>query len=140
MREPLPAEVVARTQVHLSDAVLAFVAGLAGTRSFTAALPGALIGVMVAIALMPPLVSAALLVGAGAGSLAWGAALLFMANITALNLAGLITFYVQGVRPFGWWEQERARRATLRSIALWAALLLALLLVVLGWQRGGGLN
>jgi uncharacterized membrane protein len=54
---------------------------------------------MVAVALLPPLVTLRLLLGSGNWRLAEGAALLFLINITCINLAGVVTFLAQGVRP-----------------------------------------
>jgi uncharacterized hydrophobic protein (TIGR00341 family) len=58
-----------RTQVGPADIVLALAAGAAGTLALTTGFPGALIGVMVAVALLPPLVTFGMLLGAGKLSL-----------------------------------------------------------------------
>jgi uncharacterized hydrophobic protein (TIGR00341 family) len=53
------------TQVSLGDIILALAAGGAAALSFTSGLMSSLIGVMVAVALLPPLVTLGLLVGSG---------------------------------------------------------------------------
>ena len=58
-------ELFARTQVSLGDIILALAAGSAAALSFTSSLMSALIGVMVAVALLPPLVTLGLLIGSG---------------------------------------------------------------------------
>ena len=120
------------THLGFSDLILALAAGTAGTLAFTSELPGAVIGVMVAVALMPPLVAFGMLLGAGEAALALGALMLTAANVICVNLAGVATFLVQGVEPRTWWEAEKAKRATRRATALWAFLLalLALILVL----------
>ena len=95
--------IASRTTVGPADIILALAAGSAGTLAFTQGLSGAVIGVMVAVALMPPLVVCGMLVGEGDISLAFGAFLLTTANLICINLAGVSTFLAQGVRPRSWW-------------------------------------
>jgi len=86
---------------------------------------------MVAVALLPPLVVVGLLTGAGQTSQATGALLLLLTNIICLNLAGVTTFLVQGIRPRSWWKAGKARRATRRALLLWTGLLLLLTVLIL---------
>lgn len=122
--------IAARTVVGYTDVVLALAAGAAGAFAFTAGLARALTGVMVAVALLPPVAAFGLLLGAGQLSLAAGAILLTAVNVICINLAGVAAFLLQGVRPRSWWEAERARKASWRAAAIWLALL-ALLVVIL---------
>lgn len=64
--------IAARTKVGPAHIVLALAAGAAGALAFTQGLSGAVIGVMVAVALMPPLVVCGMLVGEGEFSAATG--------------------------------------------------------------------
>ncbi len=118
--------IAARTQLGYADLVLALAAGSAGTFAITRGLSGAVIGVMVAVALMPPLVVFGMLVGDGQFSGALGALLLLSANVLGVNLAGVATFLVQGVRPRSWWEEERAKKARRIALAIWLVLLAGL--------------
>jgi uncharacterized membrane protein len=111
--------------------VIALAAGAAGSLAFTSGIPAALVGVMVAVALLPPLVSAGLLAGAGFTGPATGAVMLLVTNIACLNLAAVATFLLQKIRPLTWWEAERARRATKVAVATWVLTLLVLLAVML---------
>jgi uncharacterized membrane protein len=104
--------------------------GAAGALSFTSAAPAVLIGVAVAVALMPPLVVFGLLLGAGDYSLALGALLLFLANLICVNLAGVVTFLSQGIEPRTWWEAKNAKEATVIAIVGWILLLAMLIIVV----------
>ena len=128
---PQNPEILNRTQVAISDIVLALASGAAGTLAVTSGASTALIGVMVAVALLPPLVNFGLLVGAGKGDLAMGALLLFLTNVICVNLAGVATFLLQGIRPLTWWETNRAKRATKIAILLWVGLLLVLAIMIL---------
>ena len=71
--DPSLQEISSRTSVGLMGIVLALASGAAGALSFTSAATSVLIGVAVAVALMPPLVVFGLLLGAGYYSLALGA-------------------------------------------------------------------
>ncbi len=123
---PALPEVAARTQVTPGDAMLALASGCAGTLAFTTGASATLIGVMVAVALLPPLVTFGLLLGGGYPGPAWGALALFLVNLICVNLAGVATFVVRGIRPAKWWEEERAKKATRIAIGLWTLLLAAL--------------
>ena len=99
--------------------------------AFTSGASISLIGVMVAVALMPPLIAFGLLLGSGNPAEALGALLLLIANLICVNLAGVTTFLVQGIRPRKWWEASKAKRATRIAITLWSLLLAVLIAVVL---------
>jgi len=138
--DPLAAEIAARTEVSFSDIVLALAAGSAGALVFTSGVPTALIGVMVAVALLPPVVALGLLVGSGQWRPAEGSLLLLLINVACVNLAGVVTFLIRGVRPRSWWDATRARKATRIAVIAWCVVLVILaLLIVLVRQRGAGL-
>jgi uncharacterized hydrophobic protein (TIGR00341 family) len=128
--DPALHEIHSRTFVGLSDVVLALAAGSAGTLALTRGVPTALVGVMVAVALLPPTVVVGLLVGAGEWSGAAGAAMLVATNVICVNLAGVVTFLGQGVQPLSWWEARRARRASWIAVAIWVSLLAILVLLI----------
>lgn len=129
-------ELITRTQVSLGDVVLALVAGSAAALSFTSEMFSALIGVMVAVALLPPLVTLGMLCGSGQWKSAVGSLLLFMINLICVNLAGVVTFLIQGIRPVTWWEATRAKKATRFAMLIWAILLTALVLMILFSKKG----
>jgi len=124
-------EILTRTDVNLGDIVLALASGAAGALAFTAGFATTLVGVMVAVALLPPLVTGGLLLGSGSWEPALSALLLFFINLICINLAGVVTFTVRGIRPKRWYDAQKARKATLRALAIWIALLAALAVVVL---------
>lgn len=124
---PAQGEIFFRTQIRWEDILLAVAAGGAGTIAFTAGVATVIVGVMVAVALLPPMVTLGMLLGAGHWDPALGAFLLVVAYLVGINLAGVSTFVARGVRPMTWWEEEKARRATRLAIPLWALLLLLLL-------------
>lgn len=129
--DPTVPEIAMRTDVGLGDIVLALAAGSAGSLAFTQGLSAAVIGVMVAVALLPPLVTAGLLLGSGHVALAYGAFMLVAVNVACVNLAGVVTFLAQRVQPRTWWETERAVRGARIAMASWVGMLLLLVLLML---------
>ncbi|GAA5186104.1 TIGR00341 family protein [Ferrimonas gelatinilytica] len=123
--------IAARSDFNYSDIILALAAGSAGTFAFTRGQANAVIGVMVAVALIPPLVACGLLLGSGHFSESAGALVLVLTNIICINLAGILTFIFQGVRPRRVWESKRAEKARRYTLAIWLVLLV--LLLTLGW-------
>lgn len=134
--DPTVPELAARSRVGFGDLALALAAGSAGALAYTTGLPAAVIGVMVAVALLPPLVAAGLLSGSGRWDLATGAFLLALTNVVCVNLAGVATFLAQKVRPRTWWEAEKAKKATRWAVVTWMTML-AVLVGILWLIRGG---
>ena len=129
--DPTFSEMMSRTTVKLGDIAVALASGSAGALAFTTGVSATLIGVMVAVALLPSLVTSGLLLGGGHFALALGAFSLFLVNLICVNLAGITTFLVQGIKPTNWWEKDRAAKSTRIAIALSVTLLAALVGIIL---------
>ncbi|MBT3312007.1 MAG: TIGR00341 family protein [Desulfobacterales bacterium] len=127
-------EIYSRMRADFSDIILALASGCAGVLAFTTGASSAVIGVMVAVALLPPLSVCGLLLGAGQYHGATGALLLFLTNIICINLAGVATFLVQGVSPRIWWEATKAKKATIKALILWSVLLMLLSVIIYSWK------
>lgn len=127
-------QIVNKTNVGPGDIAIALSAGSAGVLAFTRGVPAAIVGVMVAVALLPPLVNVGLMLGAGFTNLAIGSAILTTTNLICVNLAGILTFLVQGIRPRSWWEAEKAKKATRVAVAIWFVLLIALAILIWYWN------
>jgi uncharacterized hydrophobic protein (TIGR00341 family) len=123
-------ELESRTYVGLSDIALAIASGAAGALAFSSGVSASLIGVMVAVALLPPLMTFGLLLGSGYYDESFGAFLLLVTNLICINLAGVVTFIVQGIRPRKWWEAKKAKKASRYAIAIWTILLMLLISVI----------
>jgi len=121
-------EIKARTQTDLSDLILALASGAAGVLAFTTGISSALIGVMVSVALLPPLTVCGLLLGAGSPAPSFAAFLLFIINVICVNFAGVMTFFIQRITPRTWWE---AKKATRKAIVIWSLILIVLVIVIL---------
>jgi uncharacterized hydrophobic protein (TIGR00341 family) len=128
-------ELMARTDVGLDSVVLALASGAAAVISLTTGLASVLVGVMVAVALLPPTATLGLMIGAGQHRLAMGAALLLAVNIVSVNLAAKIVFWVRGIKPRSWLEKQQANQSMVTYMVIWV-LSLTLLLVVIFIRKG----
>ncbi|MBY0098581.1 TIGR00341 family protein [Mesobacillus maritimus] len=109
-------EFASRTHVNLSDIVLALASGTAGALSIISRLPDALVGVMVAVALLPPTVVLGMSLGEGLWQEAYGSGLLLAGNISSVILAAIIVFSLSGIRPIKWKDVDRAKTSVKFSI------------------------
>ena len=119
-------ELAARTALGLDAVALALASGGAAALSIAAGLPSALVGVMVAVALLPPSAAAGMFLGGGDPESALRAGVLLAVNVVCVNLAALAVFAYKGIRPRTWLERVSAKRATLVNAATLAFLLLVL--------------
>jgi uncharacterized hydrophobic protein (TIGR00341 family) len=122
--------IASRTEVHLSDIALALASGAAGVLAYTMGMSTAVIGVMVAVALLPPLVVAGLLLGDMQWELAYYSLLLLSTNVICVNLAGIATFILQGVRPRRWYESQKAKKYNRIALAIWLSLVVLLAFII----------
>ena len=123
-------ELMARTDVGLGSIVLALASGAAAVVSLTTGLASVLVGVMVAVALLPPTATLGLMIGVGQPKLAVGAALLLGGNIVSVNLAAKVVFWFRGVKPRSWLEKRKANQSMVTYIFIWAISLIMLLVVI----------
>jgi len=119
-------ELLSRTNVGLGSIALALASGAAAVLSMTTGLSSVLVGVMVAVALLPPTATLGFMLGAGHYDFAMGAGLLLAVNIVSVNLAAKLGFLFQGIKPRTWLEQQRARQSITSYIIFWLVSLLAL--------------
>jgi uncharacterized hydrophobic protein (TIGR00271 family) len=134
----LTEEILIRTQPTLIDLAVALASGIAGAyavsrEEVSAALPG----VAISAALMPPLSVAGLGLALGQPQVAGGAFLLFLANIAAISLAGVIVFILLGVRSQTWQPEttRRIRRGLLGFVLLVLVIAIPLGIIMAGIVR-----
>jgi uncharacterized hydrophobic protein (TIGR00341 family) len=123
-------EISSRTSVSFADIALGLSAGVAGCLSFTRGISAAVIGVMVAVALLPPLVATGLLIGSGRYDMAIAAGVLTITYIICVNLAGILTFLMQGIKPQSFIKQREGEELSRYAIIIWAGLLIILSLII----------
>lgn len=122
---------ISRTEIKLSDIVVALASGIAGTIAILRGTSAIIVGVMVAVALLPPLLKTGLLAGEGYWEYSFYALLIFTANTICVNIAGIVTFFLAGIRPKYWWEEQKARKYTFRAAGIWFTLLIILTAIVI---------
>ena len=132
---PLPGELLARTGPNLVDLFIALAAGAAaGFVTVRTEASGALPGVGIAVALVPPLATIGITLGLGEWGLAWGAVLLFATNLVAIVLAAGFVLLAAGFAAFR--DLEGARSASLATRLVWFGLLVvAIPLAFQSWER-----
>lgn len=123
--DPTVPELFNRSIVHPADIVLALACGAAGVLAFSRGASLSLVGVMIAVALVPPLAAAGLFFGKGYLALGFNALFLFATNLVCVNLSGIAMFLFQGLPPKNW-------RITTGIVLLWAAILLVFLGLIAG--------
>ena len=124
-------EVEERLSPDILSLAVAIGAGVAGAISLTTGVSTALVGVMIAVALIPPAATVGIGIAYGEPALALGSAVLVAVNVLSINLAALVVLWYVGYRPEHIFKRTDARTATLQRItALLAAI--ALLSLFLG--------
>lgn len=123
-------ELIARTNVGMDSIALALASGAAAVLSITTGLSSVLVGVMVAVALLPPTATLGLMLGAGQYEHALGAGLLLAVNVVCVNLAAKVVFLAKGIHPRTWWERKKAKRAMILYLLIWIASLALLVAVI----------
>ncbi|MGA9403339.1 TIGR00341 family protein [Haladaptatus sp.] len=96
--------------------IVALGAGAAGVVSLAAGVSVALVGVMIAAALIPPAAAVGIGIAWGKPMVALGAFVLVLVNVLSINLAALVTLQYMGYRPKNWFRLEASREETVKRI------------------------
>ncbi len=98
--QPVTNQILSRTQPTYLDLLVALFSGAAGAYAMTRVnLAGAIPGVAIAAALVPPLGVVGYGLGTGRLDIAGGALLLFVTNLAAIVLAAALVFLIMGFQP-----------------------------------------
>jgi len=127
---PVSEELIGRTSIGLDGVALAVASGVAGVLSLTSGLSMTLVGVMVAVAILPPAATFGYMLGAGELKLAYGAFLMFSVNIVCVNLSGLMVFLAKGIKPRLWFERRMTKPFVIGGIVVWSILLVLLVFAI----------
>ncbi len=119
-------EINERLAPDLLSLIIALGAGVAGVLSLSTGVSTALVGVMIAAALIPPAAAAGIALAWGLPLAGLGSTVLVLVNITSVNFAGLVTLWYMGYRPDRWFEEAAAQRELLRNAALFAVAMIVL--------------
>jgi uncharacterized hydrophobic protein (TIGR00341 family) len=125
------AQVRERLAPDFLSLVIALGAGTAGAISLTAGVSTALVGVMIAVALVPPAATVGIGIAYGDPHIAIASGVLAVVNGLSINLAALAVLWYVGYRPSRLFRMDQARTATLRRVAI-IVVAIAVLSVFLG--------
>ncbi len=128
-------ELMRRTHVWYGDVVLALASGAAAALSVTTRVASTLVGVMVAVALLPPIIAVGFFAGGGHVTASFGAFILLATNIVCLNLTSQLVFIWKGVRPRKWLEQRAANDAIRINLIVLGLLAVLLIGIIYVWTR-----
>jgi uncharacterized hydrophobic protein (TIGR00341 family) len=131
------AELLSRTSLDYAGIILGLASGAAAALSVTTGLSSTLVGVMVAVALLPPAATLGIMTAAQRYDLASGAGMLLGANVACVNLAAQVVFVAKGIRPRLWHEKQNARKAIAFNLTTWILLLAALIALIYLRQSAG---
>ncbi len=124
-------EIEERLAPSVLSLAVAMGAGVAGAMSLMTGISTALVGVMIAVALIPPAATVGIGIAYGDPALAIGASVLVAVNVLSINLAALVVLWYGGYRPEQFFRHDRAKIATLKRVAVLVGAI-ALLSVFLG--------
>jgi uncharacterized hydrophobic protein (TIGR00341 family) len=124
-------EVRERLQPDFLSLAVALGSGIAGAVALTSGVSTALVGVMIAVALVPPAATVGLGIAYGDPSMIISSGVLAIVNGLSINLAALLVLWYAGYRPERFFHVAEARAATIRRVAFIVAII-ALLSVFLG--------
>ncbi|QIB76558.1 TIGR00341 family protein [Halogeometricum borinquense] len=129
-------EVRERLAPDVLSLVIALGAGAAGAMSISSGVSTALVGVMIAAALVPPIAVVGISIAWGQPLTMIGPLVLVLVNVLSINFVALIVLWQMGYRPQLWFREEEARSATLSRLAGLGAILLILSSVLVGVTYG----
>jgi len=119
-------EFMSRTEVDGMDVILALASGAAGALSVLKRFPSALVGVMVAVALLPPTVVLGMSIGSMLWEEAFRAFLLLAINVHAVLLSAITLFSLTGIRPVKYNEIQKANNSK-----KWAFIIITVMIIIL---------
>ncbi|MFB6096918.1 MAG: TIGR00341 family protein [Haloferacaceae archaeon] len=93
-------------------------AGVAGAVSLASGVSAALVGVMIAAALIPPTAVIGIGIAWGAPRAVLSSTVLVLVNALSINLAALAYMWYAGYRPERWFRIDEARTATIKRVGI----------------------
>ena len=122
------------SDIGYDSIVLALASGVAAVLSLVSGLSSILVGVMVAVALLPPAATIGIMLSVGSYPQAAMATLLLAINIVCINLSANVIFLLLGIQPSRWFEKQKAKRIKFWLILFWITMLLLVGGVIKIWH------
>jgi uncharacterized hydrophobic protein (TIGR00341 family) len=124
-------EVRERLAPDFLSLVVAIGAGVAGVISLSTGVSAALVGVMIAVALIPPAATVGIGIAFNRPMVSLGSGILLMVNVLSINLAALVVLWYTGYRPQQWFRLDTAKSALVKRATV-LVIAIAVLSVFLG--------
>ncbi|MEX6633087.1 TIGR00341 family protein [Hyphococcus lacteus] len=124
-------ELMSRTVAGIDSLVLALAAGVAAALSIVTGISAALVGVMVAVALLPPAAAAGIFFGAGEFGLFGRSILLLTVNVVCIMIAAQGVYFYKDIRPRTWLEKKQAGHAARLNMLILGVMLAGLVAIIL---------
>ncbi|MBN1574607.1 MAG: TIGR00341 family protein [Deltaproteobacteria bacterium] len=131
------AEILARTRPDLFDVIIAIASGTVGAYgNANRKVSNTLVGIAIAVALMPPLCT----IGIGVGTLnldiTLGAMTLFLINLISISLSSAVIFWIMRIHPV-FADVEMVKKRAIRQIIVSVVILTAITIPVsyFMWER-----
>lgn len=119
---PLTDEILTRTQMSPIYLAVAIALGIAGGIAMTTDIPGILVGVAIAAALVPPAAVSGIGIALWDFEIFANALTLTAANIIGLILGTMAVFFMEGITPRKIHEKEKAQRYMVITISIFIGL------------------
>lgn len=117
---PLPdysQEILSRTKPTLYDIIVAIASGIVGAYGYAnKRISATLVGIAIAVALMPPLCTIGIGLGTFNKSVTTGAVILYVINLISISLAGAAVFWGMKIHPAMADKEEVTKRALYQII------------------------
>ncbi len=119
---PLTNEILSRTEISPVFLAVAIALGMAGGIAMSTNIPGILVGVAIAAALVPPAAVAGIGIALWDFDIFSSAFTLTVANIIGLVLGMMVVFFIGGVTPRQFYEKEKAQQHMIITITIFIGL------------------
>lgn len=124
-------EIVLRTHPQPTDILIATILGMAGGIALLSVLPEIIVGVAIAVALIPPATVSGLGLGLNNIDIAFGAFRLLMDNIIGMIIGMILIFIIKGISPRRYYEKQKAKSIVIRATLALISLVIAFILLEL---------
>lgn len=119
-------EIQSRTEVNPVIIVVAVMLGVAGGLALLTSIPEIIVGVAIAVALVPPAVTTGIGIGLGSTEIAGGASLVLLSNIIGMVIGFMAIFLVKGISPRKYYEKQKAKKVLTMNIIVLVSLAIVL--------------
>jgi uncharacterized hydrophobic protein (TIGR00341 family) len=129
------AQIAQRISPGLLSLIIGVCAGAAGAVGIATGISAALVGVMIAAALIPAAAAVGIGIVWAAPAIAFGALVLLVVNAASIHVSGVAVFWYLGYRPERWVTNDL--RANLSVRRFWPSIVVAVVLLLLFVSAGG---